>query len=148
MKTTPTRRSGGNNRWISTGPACGVEEWTRTPTAEAYPEVTDPEWLDRSASDSTLYWDYRADRWRDERDGRSPDTLRSGYVSADSGAASAFGGGSGSGSRAAGDTAYGRRNALRVPPPCHMHVPTRAYPRVVMRTPLGQNVQMSNFWAF
>ena len=57
--------------------AFGISDKVKRELAKAYPEVTDPEWLDRNASDSTLYWDYHADRWRDERDGCSPDTLRS-----------------------------------------------------------------------
>ncbi|NEG54984.1 DUF2207 domain-containing protein [Bifidobacterium platyrrhinorum] len=73
--------------------AFGISDKVKRELAKAYPEVTDPEWLDRNASDSTFYWDYRADRWRDERYDEPHGTMRVGGVSVGSGPVQAFGGG-------------------------------------------------------
>lgn len=45
--------------------AFGISERVAAELAKAYPQVTDPRWLDENASDSTLYWSYRTHSWDD-----------------------------------------------------------------------------------
>lgn len=46
--------------------AFGISERVAAELAKAYPQVTDPRWLDDNASDSTLYWSYRSHSWDDD----------------------------------------------------------------------------------
>ncbi|MBT1174398.1 DUF2207 domain-containing protein [Bifidobacterium sp. LC6] len=46
--------------------AFGISERVAVELAKAYPQVTDPRWLDDNASDSTLYWSYRSHSWDDD----------------------------------------------------------------------------------
>ncbi|MBT1164789.1 DUF2207 domain-containing protein [Bifidobacterium felsineum] len=46
--------------------AFGISDRVAAELAKAYPQVTDPRWLDDNASDSTLYWSYRSYGWDDD----------------------------------------------------------------------------------
>ncbi|MBW3078983.1 DUF2207 domain-containing protein [Bifidobacterium simiiventris] len=52
------------DRYLVYAAAFGISERVLKELAKAYPQVTDPSWLDSNASDSLLYWHYRPYGWR------------------------------------------------------------------------------------
>ncbi|NEG89425.1 DUF2207 domain-containing protein [Bifidobacterium aerophilum] len=52
------------DRYLVYAAAFGISERVLRELAKAYPQVTDPSWLDANASDSMLYWHYRPYGWR------------------------------------------------------------------------------------
>lgn len=48
--------------------AFGISERVMRELAKAYPQVSDPDWLDSNASDSMVYWTYRSHTWHDRYD--------------------------------------------------------------------------------
>ena len=43
--------------------AFGISDRVMRGLAMAYPQVSDPEWLDANASDTVFYWNYRPYDW-------------------------------------------------------------------------------------
>lgn len=52
------------DRYLVYAAAFGISERVLRELAKAYPQVTDPTWLDDNASGSLLYWHYRPYEWR------------------------------------------------------------------------------------
>lgn len=57
------------DRYLVYAAAFGISEQVLRELAKAYPQVTDPDWLDSNASDSVLYWHYRPYGWRHDHTG-------------------------------------------------------------------------------
>lgn len=77
--------------------AFGISEQVMRELARAYPQVSDPRWLDDNAADSMFYWTYRPygwGAWGDDRYGRGDsrgDGLGAGGLGAGAGAGAAGG---------------------------------------------------------
>ncbi|KAB7789760.1 DUF2207 domain-containing protein [Bifidobacterium leontopitheci] len=52
------------DRYLVYAAAFGIADKAMAELAKAYPQVTDPAWLDRHATGSLLYWGYRPYGWR------------------------------------------------------------------------------------
>ncbi|KFI49915.1 DUF2207 domain-containing protein [Bifidobacterium biavatii] len=51
------------DRYLVYAAAFGISDRALRELAKAYPQITDPDWLDSNASDSVLYWSYRPYGW-------------------------------------------------------------------------------------
>lgn len=59
------------DRYLVYATAFGIADRALAELAKAYPQVTDPDWLDANASDALVYWSYRPYRWYGGVGGRS-----------------------------------------------------------------------------
>ncbi|MCH9276422.1 DUF2207 domain-containing protein [Bifidobacterium amazonense] len=51
------------DRYLVYAASFGISDRVLRELARAYPQITDPDWLDANASDSVLYWSYRPYGW-------------------------------------------------------------------------------------